>query len=674
MQRWIRDHRRGIALAGGIVIVGLGTRLAYQSGALWLPVLGRKQGAGVLRRRRREVKMRNGLRKEAIIVLGGDTPLGRSMAMHFSSLGFIVLASVSSSAALSQFENHIPPSSRGYVKALVFDTMDPSGSLQPFIRALNAALSLRFPLTGAGDPYARPGENITIAGVINALGFAPPDDDDLISMTASTPTRSASSASSLSVASAPTSGGSPIAKIPPGQFSELSDKHIVSALCSVGALLPMLKALPNRSDSEDEVLPATVITLVSSPASRTSLPRQGAASVVAQAVAAGIQGMRRECEEETFAARTRSKTGLKRSSRQGLRQRELRLTVLEVNSGSLWGSSSAFPANEPTVTPSASSTTPRASISEDRERPLMGRSPSSSTVFWHHRSPSSAPVLNKASDLLLSTSTRLRPSYTVGTRSTTSYCLSLGHSLFSILPTSFIDIIVALRRQLSLRRAGMIGRVEHAFLPFSWGRGRNDPGQNQEPPRQPIAGPGPGPASNAHSRASLTMNQNLQQARAYELRDLDAQSLPESERSSGSGSGLPSSVPSSAYGDGENDGEGYGSGSGYETHSPIVNGQRSPYLSESSCLRGGNPNSANSMETSSGETSSSSFPSGSALSGNASGRGPWMGPPSRNSVSPAPASPMNSSIYGNQSEADSNARGTDSPLGASWVALGESQR
>ncbi len=51
--------------------------------------------------------------------------------------GFVVLASVSSSAALAQFENLIPPSSRGYVKALIFDVDDPSGSLQPFIRALS---------------------------------------------------------------------------------------------------------------------------------------------------------------------------------------------------------------------------------------------------------------------------------------------------------------------------------------------------------------------------------------------------------------------------------------------------------------------------------------------------------------------------------------------------------
>ena len=39
-----------------------------------------------------------------------------------------MLASVSSSAALAQFENLIPPSSRGYVKALIFDVAEPAGT------------------------------------------------------------------------------------------------------------------------------------------------------------------------------------------------------------------------------------------------------------------------------------------------------------------------------------------------------------------------------------------------------------------------------------------------------------------------------------------------------------------------------------------------------------------
>ncbi len=194
-QAWSRKHRTSLSLAGGLLVVGLGTTYAYRAGYIALPYLGKKQILG--RGRTRQVRLKNGVRREAVIVLGADTPLGRSLALHFSGQGFVVLVSVSSSAALAQFENLIPPSSRGYVKALIFDVDDSSGSLQPFIRALSAALSLRYPLTSAGDPYARPGENISIAGVVNALSFVAPEEDPSLSRSISAST----SATSLSLRS-----------------------------------------------------------------------------------------------------------------------------------------------------------------------------------------------------------------------------------------------------------------------------------------------------------------------------------------------------------------------------------------------------------------------------------------------------------------------------------------
>ena len=560
------------------------------------------------------------------------------MALHFSGLGFIVLASVSSSAALSQFEAHIPPSSRGYVKALVYDTADPSGSLQPFIRALSAALSLRYPLTSAGDPYARPGENINITGVINALGFVSPEDE---SVSAS---RSLSASSSFAGL-----GALPMSKLTPSPTSELLDKHVVSGLCALGALLPVLRALPNRSEAEDDLFPATVVTLVSSPASRTSLPRQGVLSIVAQAVAAGAQSLRRECEEDSFNSKAGNKVASnaggsssgRRQSREGskpsLRQRDVRVTVVEVNSGSLWGEQTQSASSDPLTTPTASTTENASS------RPSLERSASSSTnlssSIWHHRSPASAPALNKVSDLLLSTKRRLRPTYTVGTHTMSAYWLSFSHTIFSILPTSVVDIALVLRRQLSLRRAGLIGRAEHAFLPWSWNR--QSPARSasrSEQQSRPIAGPGPGPASNAHSRASLSASQ-LRRSTAgtastggYDIRDSDAASLPESEKStgSGSGSGLPSSVPSSTYGDNDD-----GDDRSVATHSPFLASSQHSLESGTSELRG------------------------------SSGTDPWLGPPSRDAPSPS----LSGSVH-----AAGRERGTDSPLGASWVALGESQR
>ncbi|TKY90541.1 hypothetical protein EX895_000539 [Sporisorium graminicola] len=653
LRAWTREHRTALSLAGGLLLVGLGTSYAYQGGYIALPYLGKKQVVG--RGRTRQVRLKNGIRREAVIVLGADTPLGRSLALHFSSQGFVVLASVSSSAALAQFENLIPPSSRGYVKALIFDADDPSGSLQPFVRALSAALSLRYPLTSAGDPYARPGENINIAGVVNALSFVAPEDDAALSRSLS----ASASASSLSL---------PISKLTPSPSSELLDRHVVASLCVLGALIPMLRALPNRAEDSQETDPATVVTLVSSPASRTALPRQAMYSVIAQSVAAGVQSLRRECEEESFHSKTASNSklpsalssfpgsGIKprraSNSRSVLKQRGIRVTMVEVNSGSVLGESASFPNATSTE---ASPTSPAASGSlKSPSRPAFGRSPSSSmSSLWHHRSPASAPVLNKVSDLLLSTKRRLRPSYTVGTHTFSAYWLTVSQVLLTIVPTGIVDFALALRRQLSLRRAGLVGRAEHAFLPWNWGKSSAvDRGsQSRSQPtafKKPVAGPGPGPASAAHSRASLAKRPS---PLGYEIRDSDAQSLPESERSSGAGSGIPSSVPSSAYGDNDADADAYAEeeGGAYNTHSPYFGSSR-PMHSPHADLSASNA----------GLTDSS--------------REPWLGPPSSSGASSrATYSPAVQQHSAYASENEDRERGSDSPLGTSWVALGDSQ-
>ncbi|GAC95587.1 hypothetical protein PHSY_003163 [Pseudozyma hubeiensis SY62] len=654
VQGWTRDHRTALSFAGGLLVVGLGTSYAYHGGYIALPYLGRKQVVG--RGRTRQVRLKNGIRREAVIVLGADTPLGRSLALHFSGQGFVVLASVSSSAALAQFENLIPPSSRGYVKALIFDVDDPSGSLQPFVRALSSALSLRFPLTSAGDPYARPGENISIAGVVNALSFVAPEDDPSLS-------RSLSASASASLL------GVPITKLAPSPSSELLDRHVVASLCVLGALIPMLRALPNRADDTAESDPATVVTLISSPASRTALPRQAMYSVIAQSVAAGVQALRRECEEDSFHSKTASNSKIPSalsgfsgsgsasrrasSSRSNLKQRDVRVTMVEVNSGSVLGDP-ATPTNAQATNPATSSLSESGSL-KSPSRPSFGRSPSSSLgSLWHHKSPNSAPVLNKVSDLLLSTRRRLRPSYTVGTHTLSAYWLTVSQVLLTIVPTGIVDFALALRRQLSLRRAGLVGRAEHAYLPRNWGKTSDARGEQAKSRpaagKRPIAGPGPGPASAAHSRASLAKRPS---PLGYEIRDSDAQSLPESERSSGAGSGIPSSVPSSAYGDNDADADAYEESGISNTHSPYF-GSTQPMHASSADLSASNPGLNDGR-------SSTTMPTH-------FGREPWTGPPSSSG-----ASSREAYVSENEEREKEGERGSGSTLGTSWVALGESQ-
>ncbi len=447
----------------------------------------------------------------------------------------------------------------------------------------------------------------------------------------------------------------------------------------------MLRALPNRAEDTPEMDPATVVTLVSSPASRTALPRQAMYSVIAQSVAAGVQSLRRECEEESFHSKTASNSRLPAnlsssststaagrrasSSRSTLKQRDVRVTMVEVNSGSVLG--------EPTGTSSSAaldastSSTGATSSVQSPSRPSYGRSPSSSLgSLWHHRSPTSAPVLNKVTDLLLSTKRRLRPSYTVGTHTLSAYWLTVSQVLLTIVPTGIVDFALALRRQLSLRRAGLVGRAEHAFLPWNWGRpsdSRNAQSRSQQPngsrSSRPIAGPGPGPASASHSRASI-LRSNAEGKRptplAYEIRDSDAQSLPESERSSGAGSGIPSSVPSSAYGDNDADADNYPS---YVEEESGASHTHSPYFGSSTRLQ--SDLSASTVALGEDEAD--------ATMRRDAGREAWMGPPG-SGASSGVHQPKQSSAYASENEDEHAAEGaTDSPLGTSWVALGESQ-
>lgn len=104
------------------------------------------------------------IRKEAVLVLGCGDPLIAELALDLETRGFVVLASVSQAAQVDPLERR----SRGFLKALVLDPSE-SSSVQPFLRSLQTALSLRFPLHSAGDPFARPAHALSLSAVVNAL-------------------------------------------------------------------------------------------------------------------------------------------------------------------------------------------------------------------------------------------------------------------------------------------------------------------------------------------------------------------------------------------------------------------------------------------------------------------------------------------------------------------------
>ncbi|KAE8262002.1 hypothetical protein A4X09_0g7557, partial [Tilletia walkeri] len=68
-----------------------------------------------------------------------------------------------------------PPSSRGFIAPLLLlptrDEREAASALEAFKGELEGVLGRRFPLTTAGEPYARPEEKIRLIGVVNTLSF-----------------------------------------------------------------------------------------------------------------------------------------------------------------------------------------------------------------------------------------------------------------------------------------------------------------------------------------------------------------------------------------------------------------------------------------------------------------------------------------------------------------------
>ncbi|KIL00949.1 hypothetical protein PAXRUDRAFT_821158 [Paxillus rubicundulus Ve08.2h10] len=103
-------------------------------------------------------------KRQVVVVLGGDHPLGLPLIMELEKQGYIVITSVSSPEAVSDIENK----GHGYVCALILDPNGP-GTIPIFLRSLASTLSRRFPITAAGDPYATTPYHPLVYSVISLL-------------------------------------------------------------------------------------------------------------------------------------------------------------------------------------------------------------------------------------------------------------------------------------------------------------------------------------------------------------------------------------------------------------------------------------------------------------------------------------------------------------------------
>ncbi|KAJ7827489.1 hypothetical protein B0H14DRAFT_2814477 [Mycena olivaceomarginata] len=240
---WIYNNPRQTAgiITGGILGTGL---ISY--GAVYM----RSSRARKLKEKPQE-------RRQVVVVLGGDTPLALPLILDLEKKGYIVIASVSN----ADFGDNLERRTKGYVRALVLDPNEPS-TVSVFLRSLSSALSRRFPITTAGDPFVAPSAHPYIHSVISLLSLTPPAIHAPLEH--------------ISLRSA--------------YLPYLSATHIVP-LQVIQALLPMLRTGPNRRHNGPK---KSIIVCVPATAARVGLPFSSMQSMSATSTLRAAEVLRRE--------------------------------------------------------------------------------------------------------------------------------------------------------------------------------------------------------------------------------------------------------------------------------------------------------------------------------------------------------------------------------------------
>ncbi|BGP13764.1 hypothetical protein JCM10213_006405 [Rhodosporidiobolus nylandii] len=203
------------------------------------------------------------VRKEAVVVLGADSPPGRELALDLERRGFIVIATVREPAEVDVLERL----GRGWMKVLVLDPNE-SSSVAPFLRSLSTALSLRYPLHTSGDPFSRPAHALALSGVVNCL--------------------------SLSVA---VEGLAPLEAAENDTVRKLIGERVATVVGVAKGLLPLIRAAAGRPGA-----PAgSFINLVPSSSSNLALPFLSLTSAADAALSSLFHSLRRELSASTSA-------------------------------------------------------------------------------------------------------------------------------------------------------------------------------------------------------------------------------------------------------------------------------------------------------------------------------------------------------------------------------------
>lgn len=718
----LTGNRHRTSIVAGIALTGLSYTLARR-------YMASRRHVRAVQARLRIPRTRNGARIDAVVVLGADTAVGQVLCHALAAQGFIVMGSVSNEQSKQSFDSLVPPSMRGYIKTIILPANETQTEhISQFVRTLSAARQLRWPLTAAGDPYARAGSEIDIVAVVNALSYVSPLDDIVSSgsgkSTSSTPSSFAASTSSLDV----------------NRLADDLQRRVVTPLATMRALLPILNS---RHAAQDDG--------ASSPPILLSLTHPGGlADIAAKALASGMHAM---TEDEQTSDLTTFYSRRRAMQQDENRKRRVNILSLEAHPTTFanvfyalipdaLGGTSILSVPLPDITFFRRFSSRRSpakvtkietttSILSDSKSTRSTRSSSSVGMMKvadlrNCRQEEHQLVVRAALQLLARASVsqgamrrstymvRLPASHTAaligastsndGNRpadaSTASHNVHFEPTFLARAVTIVSIPVYAMGRALN-----SITSILMPFRPYSCYSGTRNQSNNR-----PAFGPGPGPASNTHSRSCIRSSTHIEQdsgarKRARPVSTASATSSDharssESEHaaasrpaSSGppsnpdmSSSGILSSVPSSAFGDASEE-DHYGD-SDYVVEgidSPVVGGragsnvwQSEPGLSNSGsdhddsgtalgarntfATQASVDDTPHASRVGSGDaTSAYGFPSHESMQ-SADEERPWMGPHNSSSVSTA----------GDVGSSTPAASGVQSPLGQSWVALGQS--
>ncbi|RDX47034.1 hypothetical protein OH76DRAFT_1406420 [Lentinus brumalis] len=204
-------------------------------------------------------------RRQVVVVLGGDTPLGLPLILDLEKKGYIVITSVAAPEAVDEIESK----AHGYVRALVLDPTEPE-MIPFFLRSLASTMSRRFPLTAAGDPHAAPTTHLFVQSVIS-----------LLTLPSSTTVPSPAPLEHLNLR---------------GAYQDYLQATHITPLQVIQALLPLLRSSPARArDAHANGLgKQSIVVCLPATDARVGLPFGSAQAMSAAATLRGVEVLRRE--------------------------------------------------------------------------------------------------------------------------------------------------------------------------------------------------------------------------------------------------------------------------------------------------------------------------------------------------------------------------------------------